>query len=267
MLVTAPGAAWLTLHYGWRAAFLVSGAVGFLLIPPWLLLQHRIKQVYGQPDPAPASVGQEANRSGAGDLPLREVLRRRKYWLLLSARAITDAVWYFYLFWLPGYFQDVRAYDLERVGKLLWIPYFCADVGALGGAWLSSVLIQRGMGLDRGRKTVLIGSAILCVVGAGAFFVPVSSLALGLVSLALFGHLSWSSNLHTVITEVTPPKHVAVLYGITGAAGTLMGAITQPLVGRAVDGVGYGPAFVGAGMTYLLALGLLLGAGKIETIQ
>src|SRR5208337_2852692 len=80
------------------------------------------------------------------------------YWCVLGARASTDAAWYFYLFWIPGYFQDVRRFDLGTVGRFLWIPFFCAGVGALTGAWASSALIRRGLGLDRSRKTILFDS-------------------------------------------------------------------------------------------------------------
>jgi ACS family hexuronate transporter-like MFS transporter len=92
-------------------------------------------------------------------------------------------------------------------------------------------------------------------------------MALALVSLALFGHLSWSSNIHTVITEIAPPRHVAVLYGITGAAGTLLGAVAQLVIGRIIDLWGYKPAFVWAGVMYLLAAILLLAAGTVERIR
>jgi MFS transporter, ACS family, aldohexuronate transporter len=266
MLVTAPLVAWITLHYGWRMAFLLTGALGFLVIPPWLLLHRRIQEAYGMLDPVPAQ-----NLMGksvlSNDSKLGEVLTRRRYWLFLLARAFPDTVTFFYLFWLPGYFQAARHYDLEKVGKLLWIPFFCADVGALGGAWLSSSFIQRGMGLDKGRKLALFLSAICPIVGAAAYLAPTHSLALALVSLALFGHFSWSSNMQTVITEVMPRKHVATLYGLTGAAGTLMAAITQSLVGRAVDSAGYGPAFLGTAGAYVLALVMLFSAGRIEQIS
>ena len=187
--------------------------------------------------------------------------------MFLLTRAIPDSVTYFYLFWLPAYFQDVRHYDLEMVGKLLWIPFLCADVGALGGAWLSSALIKRGMGTDRGRKVVLYLSACFPILGAGAFLAPTHTLALALVSLALLGHFSWATNIHTVVTEITPRRHVAALYGVTGAVGTLMGVLTQPLIGRAVDMSGYGAPFVGTAVVYILALTMLKFAGKIERIE
>lgn len=266
MLVTPPLVAWITLRYGWRAAFLVTGSLGFLFIPPWLWIHRRIRQAYGVPDPTPCR-GEEPGGADPEDASLREVLAKRRYWFFLLARAFPDTVTFFYLFWLPGYFQDVRRYDLETVGKLLWIPFFCADAGALAGAWFSSALMARGLGLDRSRRTALLLSALCPIVGASAFLAPTHTLALALASLALFGHFAWSSNMQTVITEIMPRKHMATLYGLTGAAGTLLGALTQPLVGRAVDLIGYGPPFAGTAVAYLLALTMLLCAGKIERIR
>ncbi len=267
-LLAPPLVAWFALHFGWRAAFLATGAMGFLLVPPWLVLHRRVRVVYGTADPAPNhDADPEVAASADEDLSLSEVLSRWKYWLVLSARALTDGAWYFYLFWMPGYFQDVRGFDLQMVGKWLWIPYLAADLGALGGAWASSLLIQRGFSVDLGRKAVLIPLALLGVLGALAHFVDAPFLAVALISVALFGHLSWASNIHTAISEITPPRHLAVLYGITGAAGTAVGALTQPLIGFMVDFGGYAPTFLGVGAAYVLAVCLLLAAGRIERIR
>jgi len=267
-LLTPPLVAWITIHYGWRASFLVIGALGLLLLPPWLLLHRRIHRVCGAGDPTLSEKREgETGASAEDELSLSEVLKTRKYWCVLAARASSDAAWYFYLFWIPGYFQDVRRFDLATVGRFLWIPFFCAGVGALTGAWASSALIRRGLGLDRSRKTILFASLSLCVVGASACFAPAAYLALALVSLALFGHQSYGSNIHTVITEITPPRHIAVLYGITGAAGTLLGAVAQLAIGRVIDLFGYKPAFVWAGGMAVLAAIFLLAAGTIERIR
>ena len=267
-LLTPPLVAWITIHYGWRASFLVIGALGLLLLPPWLLLHRRVPKIDGTGETATSEQRVPETRAAAqDDLSLSEVLKTRKYWCVLAARASTDAAWFFYLFWIPGYFQDVRRFDLASVGRFLWIPFFSAGVGALAGAWASSSLIRRGLGLDRSRKTILFASATLCVVGASACFAPGAYLALTLVSLALFGHQSFGSNIHTVITEITPPRHVSVLYGITGAAGTLLGAASQLGIGRVVDLFGYKPAFVWAAGMALLAATLLAAAGPIERIR
>ena len=268
MLVTPPLVAWTTLHYGWRVTFLLLGALGFLLLPPWLWVHRQIQRTEGTPDPVRVEARDPATPVPLEqEMTLGEVLKTRKYWCVLAARACSDAAWYFYLFWIPGYFQEARGLSLARMGRLLWVPYFCSFVGAFAGAAASSALIRRGLGLHRSRKTILLASASLCVFSASAGFAPGTNLALALVSLALFAHQSWSTNIHTVITEISPPKHVAILYGMTGAAGTLIGAAAQLVIGRIIDLHGYKPAFVWAGGMYVLAMILLVSAGVLEPIR
>jgi ACS family hexuronate transporter-like MFS transporter len=267
-LVATPIVARITDHYGWRAAFLATGALGFLLVPPWFLLHRRIRHVYGCSNPAPGhAVGSNPGTLPENELSLGEALRRRKYWFILLARSLPDGAWWFFLFWTPAYFQEERGFDLAMVGRWLWLPYLGADLGALVGGWLAALLIQRGLGTSRGRKLVLVPSAMLATLGSLVYFVDNRFLAIGLLSVALFGHLSWATNVHTAVSEISPRRHQAVLYGITGAAGTLAGALTQPLIGYVVDVAGYAPAFVCAGTTYLLALAALIAAGRIEPLR
>ena len=268
VLLAPPLVAWTTLHYGWRATFLLIGALGSLLLPPWLWVHREIQRTEGVNEPGPAEVGDPAAGAPADqEVTLGEVLKTRKYWCVLAARGCSDAAWYFYLFWIPGYFQEARGLSLARVGKYLWVPYFCSFIGPFAGAAASSALIHRGIGLSRSRKSVLLASACLCVFSASAGFAPTLTLALALVSLALFSHQAWSANIHTVITEISPPRHVAVLYGMTGAAGTFIGAAAQLVIGPLIDLHGYKPAFVWAGGMYVLAAGLLISAGLLEPIR
>jgi len=268
MLIAPPLVAWITLHYGWRTTFLFLGSLGLLLPPPWLWVHRQIQRSEGGPASAPVEeCSPAAGAPPEQELTLGEVLRARKYWCALAARACGDAAWYFYLFWIPGYFQDARGLSLARVGRLLWVPYLCSFIGPFAGAAASSALIRRGWGLHRSRKIVMLVFATFAVFSASAGFAPAMKLALALVSLALFSHQAWSANLHTVITEISPPKHVAILYGMTGAAGTLIGAAAQLVLGPLIDMHGYKPAFVWAGGMYVVAAGLLIGAGKLEPIR
>jgi ACS family hexuronate transporter-like MFS transporter len=268
-LITPPLVAWITLHYGWRAAFVFTGAIGFLLLPPWLILHRRIRAAYGTADPAPAYREDELQQTDpTEDVPLGRAVRHRKFLCILAARACTDVYWFFYLFWMPAYFQDERGLSLATVGMLLWIPYLATDIGSLSGAWISSALIRRGWSIDRSRKLVLLVSASMGVTAALAYFAPSTALAIGMISFAFLGHMSWGANIHTAITEIAPRKHIAAMYGITGSIGTMMGAVSQPIIGRLVDRLGYGPNFVGAGLLYVLAVAFLVfGVGKIERIK
>src|SRR5580704_1487396 len=256
--IAPPAVAWVAVRYGWRAAFLGTGALGFFLLLPWLLLQSRkthppfAVDSAAAPGPAPPH-----------NVPILRALWQRKYLFLLGARSITDAIWFFCLFWIPGYFQEARGFNLLQVGRLLWIPYFSADLGALLGTWGSSALLQRGLSLDRSRKTVLIPSALLSLCSIGTFYAHTNSVALFCFCIALFGLFSWAGNVQYAITEVVPQQHVALLYGITGAVGTFLSAISQLFIGRAVDHVGYKPIFLALGSGLPLALVLVFSAGRI----
>jgi ACS family hexuronate transporter-like MFS transporter len=268
MVVTPPLVAWTTLHSGWRLTFLLVGAFGLLmLLPPWFWVHRHDLGTEDASNSAPVEACHPAASVSSAEVTLGEVLRTRKYWLVIAARGCSDIAWFFYLFWIPAYFQEVRGLSLARVGKLLWIPYFCSFLGAFAGAAASSALIRKGWSVSRSRKTVLLAAAFLAAFGASAGFASRSTLALALVSLALFSHQTWSTNIHTTITEISPPKHVAILYGISGAGGTLVGAGAQLVIGRLIDLHGYKPAFVGAGGMYILAAALLVSAGMLEPIR
>jgi ACS family hexuronate transporter-like MFS transporter len=164
-------------------AFLLTGMMGFLLVPIWLLMQSRIRRI----GPIASLPGVDATKLDKGfDLSGREVLRRRKYWFLLLARALSDIAWYFFIFWLPGYFQVERNFDLVMIGSLLWIPYFCADIGAFAGAWASSALIHRGVSVNMARRILLITYSLLGSLGACSYYASAWSLSLAFVSIALF---------------------------------------------------------------------------------
>lgn len=261
-LLTPPLAAWLVVNYGWRAAFVATGALGFLILPVWLGVHRSIRRAYGVPDPAPCY---EQSRSNCG-FPLGKALRSAKYWFALAARGFSDTAWYFYLFWLPGYFQAERGFDAGRIGRLLWIPFFFAGIGALAGGWAVSLIVRCGLTVNDARKTALLVAAALCIIGSLAWAADTTA-ALALVSLALFGHQAYATNIHTVITEISPPEHAAVLYGISGAAGTLIGALSQPAIGHLVDVRGYTFGFVAAGSCYAFgAAALIFGVRRIEPI-
>lgn len=238
-LLTPPLAAWLTLQFSWRVAFIVTGALGLVLLPAWLW------------------AGRGPEREAAGRGSLLAALRNRRYGMLLAARSCSDSAWYFYLFWMPGYFREVRGLSLAEAGALLWIPYFAAGTGALGGAAASGWMIGRGWEPQRARKALLTAGALVASTGAAACFTEAVGLSLALVSLALFAHQFWSTNLHTAITEAVPQPQVAILYGITGAAGTLAGVFVQSAAGWLVDRGGYEGAFLMTSVLYVTAASLV----------
>lgn len=185
------------------------------------------------------------------------------------AKFMTDLIWWLYLFWLPDFLHRNHGLDLTSIGLPLVIVYLIADVGSIGGGWLSSSLIKRGWSINHGRKTAMLACA-LCVVPI-VFASEASNLwvAVALVSLAAAAHQGWSANLFTTASDMFPRRPVGSVVGIGGMAGSVGGMLIAKFVGYVLEWTGsYVPIFVLAGSGYLMALGIMHWlAPKLEPAQ
>lgn len=261
--IAPPLVVFLAAQYGWRGAFVVTGAAGLLWIVPWLWLYRTPREhpritpeelalieAHGtQPEPAAQTAGSTA---GWGAL-----LRRREAWLLTLMRLITDPVWYFYLFWFPKYLSDARGLTLIQVASLVWVVYLAADVGSIFGGWSSGRLIRRGATPVQARKRVMTGAALLLPVTVLVAFVESPYLALAFASIAALAHLTWMVTLTTLVTDLFPAASVATVFGVIAAGSGLGGMLSTALVGQLVTHVSYTPVFVAMGFLHPLALLLL----------
>jgi ACS family hexuronate transporter-like MFS transporter len=222
---------------GWRGAFLVTGALGFVLVPFWLSL-------YRLPDRHPRLT--ESEREYLGEAlagtearerpwPFRKLLRLPQTGVLILARAMTDASWYVLLFWLGKYFREARGFSNAEILGFLWIPYATADLGALAGGLISSALIRRGASIIAARTSCMLVFALLLPCSLAGFLMPSSHGALALISVATFGHMAWGTNQLTLYADLYPSHSVGSMMGITGAAGALAGIGVQLLLGRSLD--------------------------------
>lgn len=245
----------ITIHYGWEAAFLITGLLGFLWLAAWL-------GFYGPPGQHRRVTAEErayilADHSDTAAPPIkwRSLFRYRGTWAFAIAKFLTDPVWYLFLFWLPDFFAKRHGLDLTSFGPPLIAVYLLADVGSVGGGWFSSWLIQRGYSVNAGRKLALLASAI-CVLPI-FFASQVSNLwaAVAIIGLAAAAHQGWSSNLYTMVSDSFPSRSVASVMGIGGAAGAIGGMIMSRYVGQVLETIGsYAPVFIWAGSAYLVAL-------------
>jgi ACS family hexuronate transporter-like MFS transporter len=245
-VVAPPMIAGILLIANWRWIFLAAGGMGFLWSIWW-----RIS--YRDPDLSQATLSQ-SNADGQWIA----LLRIRETWGLVIAKFLSDAAWYFYLFWLPKYLYDARGFDIKAVGKFAWIPYAAAGVGCLLGGGFSSYLVQRRVPLGAARKIALGLSAALmpCV-----FLVPrvPVSWALALFSIAYFGQQSWSTLVMVLPTDVFPRAVVGSVAGLVGFGGAMGGIAFGQLVGYLLDhGSGYGPVFAMAGSFHVVAFFVIL---------
>ncbi|CAA9499539.1 MAG: Hexuronate transporter [uncultured Sphingomonadaceae bacterium] len=249
---------WLAIEYGWRAAFVVTGLLGFVWLAAWLGF-YRAPEAHPRVSPAElAYINSDAPAGETAPIPWPRLFRRRATWAFVVAKFLTDPVWYLFLFWLPDFFSKRHGLDLLTFGPPLIAVYLLADVGSVGGGWLSSALIKRGYSVNAGRKLALLACA-LCVLPV-FFASTVSSLwaAVAIIGLAAAAHQGWSSNLYTIVSDTTPRGSVASVMGIGGAAGAVGGMIMAKYVGHVLETVGtYVPVFLWAGSAYLVALGLL----------
>jgi MFS transporter, ACS family, hexuronate transporter len=222
---------------GWRGAFVVTGASGFLLVPLWLFL-FRLPHGHSRITAAEQEyLGESLAGGGKPERPwpLRKLLGLRRTGVLIAARVLTDASWYVLLFWLGKYFREARGFGNEQVMQLLWIPYATADLGALAGGWISSTRIRAGCPLVPARTGCMVAFALLLPCSLVGFLMPDPLAALALISVATFGHMAWGTNSLTLHADLYPAHSVGTMMGITGAAGALGGIAVQMALGQALD--------------------------------
>lgn len=245
---------WVTLMYGWRWAFILTGLIGFVWLIFWLALYRRPEEhpklskaelAYIQSDPPDPPVR----------IPWARLLPHRQTWAFAVGKFLTDPIWWVYLFWLPDFLHKQHGLSLKDFGLPLAIIYIIADVGSVGGGWLSSALIKRGWSVNAGRKTAMLVCAV-CVVPI-VFASQTSNLwvAVILIGIAAAAHQGWSANIFTMASDMFPRQAVGSVVGIGGMAGSIGGMLIARLVGEILQRSGsYVPIFIIAGSTYLIAL-------------
>ena len=239
----------------WRAVFYLTGVVGAVWAVWWW-------RAYYPPERHPRLTAAErediadviaAGRSAEPAPRWLALLQVRQTWGLVMAKFMSDAAWYFYLFWLPKYLYDARGFDIKAVGAFAWIPYAAAGVGCLAGGWLSSWLLTRNLSLNRARKIALGLSAVVMPAVVFIPHVPVGW-ALAVFSLAYFGQQSWSTLVMILPTDIYPRNAIGSVAGLVGCGGALGGVVFGQLVGMLLDGgFGYGLVFALAGSLHVLA--------------
>jgi ACS family hexuronate transporter-like MFS transporter len=187
-----------------------------------------------------------------------ELLRVREAWGLVTAKFLSDAAWYFYLFWLPKYLYDARGFDIKAVGTLAWIPYAASGIGCLLGGGFSSYLVQRRFSVGTARKLALGFSAAVMPFILLVPYVHVSW-AIAIFSLAYFGQQSWSTLVMVLPTDLFPSHVVGAVAGLVGFGGAIGGIAFGQLVGYLLDhGSGYGLVFTLAGTFHVAAFLVIL---------
>ncbi|MFN0121107.1 MAG: MFS transporter [Blastocatellia bacterium] len=258
--IAGPSIAFITLAWGWRAAFVVTGAIGLLLGLAWFAIyrppgQHR--WLGEQERELLAADGVlERSRQKAARVSWATLVRLKPMWLVLLARMVTDPLWYFYLFWFPKYLQDARGFTLADVGATVWIVFVAADIGALLGGWLSGRFALRGLAPVEARLKVMTGAALLLTLSFALPLAPGRWWPIALAALFAFAHMAWLTCATTLSVDIFPTTVIGSAHGAIGAGSALGGLLSTEIVKWLVVTYSYKPVF--AVMSFLHPLSLLL---------
>lgn len=268
--LAVPVAAGIALKFGWQAAFVFTGAIGFVWVAIWFFF-------YQVPTEHPNITDEEKQLILEGREPdehpdtakpaFSQLLRMPETWGCALARMLTDPISYFLFFWTPSYLEKERGFDLKQVGMYAWIPFAALTIGNIFSGAMPRFLISRGWELNRARKTTMLGVSIamlvLCIVVTQATSPVMAVLVLAGV---MFGHAAWGNI--TLPAEVFPRTAVGTVTGFGGFLGGIAGGITQLVIGGVVMKYGYAPIFAVCAAMYLLALLMVhLLIGKLGEIR
>jgi ACS family hexuronate transporter-like MFS transporter len=260
--VAAVGIPIIALALGWRRAFLFSGGLGFIWLAMWLRVFHPLDR---HPRVTAAEIaliraGQDAPRISTrpGTLRMLSLVRDRNVWGIVLGRALTDPIWWFYVFWLPQYLSDARGFSMQRIAMFAWLPFIAADLGNFTGGLVSGYCIRHGVTVIHARKWVCVFSCFPMLAGIPAVSSHNVYVALALICFALWGYASWSTMGLTLPSDLFPENVVATVTGFSGLAAGLAGTVFTLAVGVLVDRFSYQPAFIAAGLLPLFATASLL---------
>jgi MFS transporter, ACS family, hexuronate transporter len=236
-LVIAP---WILVNYGWQSVFWITGAVGFVWLIFWLwLYEIPSKQKYVSAAERDYILqGQVTN-----DQPIHDASKVKWYklfslpqtWAYITGKFLIDPIFWFFLFWLPSYFSSIFSLDLRKPSLPLMIIYASTTVGSIGGGYISSWLIKRGMPALKARKKAMLVFAILEISVIGLQYVTDVWVAVALISMAVAIHQAWATNVFTTASDMFPKESVSSVVGIGGMAGAVGGILFPMLVGYLLD--------------------------------
>lgn len=243
----------------WQIPFLITGALSAIWVFLWL-------RTYKKPEDHPKVTKEELDYINSDSevessekIPWKKVFPKRQTWAFSVAK-ITDAVWWFYLFWGAIFLADKFGVKIKEMGLPFLVIYLIADSGSIFGGWLSGSFIKKGWSVNKARKITLLICAIVILPVAYVAITDNKWVAIFLIGLGAAGHQAWSANIFTLVSDVFPKKATASVVGIGGMVGAVAGIISNILLGLVLDdadNTGFFWAFMAAGSLYIIILGLV----------
>ncbi|MFN7927425.1 MAG: MFS transporter [Blastocatellia bacterium] len=255
-IITPLSVIWMAERWGWRSAFLVTGALGVVWTIAWFGFYHLPAQHPRISDAELTLIQNSEDARASETLPALRwyaYFRLRQTWGLLLARIISDPVWWFYLLWLPKYLTEREGMTEKRMSYVVWVPYLISDIGSVLGGWYSGRLIARKVGAVAARKAVMIVTALMMPLGILLVLHLPTVAALALISFVLGVHSAWKTNLVTLTVDIFPRPIVATVHGLVAMGGGIGGALFQSFAGQVIDKYSYTPLLVLMGLLHPLA--------------
>jgi ACS family hexuronate transporter-like MFS transporter len=248
---------WIAVTWGWYWAFVATGALGFLWLA-WWWFSYRAPEQHSRVSAAELAYIRSDPPEPAVRVPWRTLLKHRQTWAFAIGKFLTDPVWWLYLFWIPDFLNRNHGLDLTSLGPPLVAIYLVADVGSIGGGWLSSFLMKRGTSLNVARKVTMLTCALAVLPIAFAAGARELWVAVAIISVAAAAHQGWSANLFTLTSDTFPRQAVGSVVGLGGMAGAVGGMLIAKLTGYILEATGsYVPVFLIAASAYLIALAVI----------
>jgi ACS family hexuronate transporter-like MFS transporter len=260
----------ITLTWGWRAAFVVTGAVTFVWLIAWLVMYRspgahkkvsasELAYISSGEDGGPqATAGAVSGPGAAVAVSWPKLLKVRNTWAYALGKFLTDPIWWLYLFWLPDFLTRRYNLDLKSFGPPLVAIYLLSDVGSVVGGWGSSRLMKAGRTANVARKITMLVCALAVIPIVFAQFVSQLWVAVAIIGLATAAHQAWSANLMTLPSDMFPRVAVGSVVGIGGMAGAVGGMLMSKYNGYILDVFGsYQPIFAIAGGAYIVGIAVI----------
>lgn len=245
----------IALNFGWQAAFIITGFLGFIWLFFWLRLMKRPEEHAGINSLELDLIKSDTEEDLEKPTSIWKIIRTRKVWAIAIGKFMTDPIWWFFLYWLPKFLHKTYGLTLDKIGLPLIIAYLIADVGSIGGGWLSSHFLQLGWSINAARKTTLLICAILVVPIYWASGIDDLWPAVILIGLGMAAHTGWSANMYTLATDFFPKKDMGTVVGFIGMSGAVGGMLMASATGHLIEATGsYKILFFIAASMYGIAL-------------
>lgn len=251
----------ITLEWGWRWAFIVTGMLGFVWVVIWWILYHspnkhrgvnqaELEYIREDDGTKEADGSNEAN----GVITWRQMFLHRQTYAILFSRFVTDWVWWFFLFWTPDFLNKTHGVDLKATVLPLIIIYTMSSIGGIYGGHVSSQFIRLGRSIDFARKTTILLFALLVLPLNAVPYIDNLWIVVIIIGLATSTHQAWASNIFTIVSDVYPKQVVGSMTGISSVGGAVGGALASSFVGLILEWTGsYASIFMIASTMYLVA--------------